>query len=184
MRYLNQEQKQKLQDDGFLLIKAVFSEEEINKMKESATHFCSINNYDDEMNIGDAMSLEGMANYLLDDRLVSIAKDVLGEEIIYFGDSALHCAPNKRIFHNDARGDHWDPSNSDYPLYRMGFFFQDHSLHSGGIKFRTGSHKKLLYYGKFLKTLIPIIFKVLLGKLSSHPLYSAQKAHRVQNYIF
>ena len=57
----------------------------------------------------------------------------------------------------------------------MGFFFQDHSLHSGGIKFRTGSHKKLLYYGKFLKTLIPSIFKVLLGKLSIKSLLNTGK---------
>jgi hypothetical protein len=173
MRYLKQEQVNKLNDDGFLIIKGVFSTEEVLEMKKSASHFCSLNNY--HSNTGDALSLEGMAEYLLDDRLISIAKDVLGDEIIYFGDSALHCKPNNRIFHNDARGDKWDPSNSDYPLYRMGFFFQDHLTHSGGIKFRAGSHKKLLYYSKFLKTLAIAFFKVLLGKLSIKALFNTGK---------
>lgn len=182
MRYLVPEQKQKLHDDGFLLIKDVFSKEELIEMKQCATHFCSLNDYN-ELDNGDAMSLEGMAKYLLDDRLISIAKDVLGEEIIYFGDSALHCAPNKRIFHNDARGDNWDPSNSDYPLYRMGFFFQDHASHSGGIKFRTGSHKKLLYYGKFFKTLISSIYKILLGKLSIKALINNGKIVNVKSEL-
>jgi hypothetical protein len=170
MRYLTQEQINKLKDDGFLLIKRVFSKEEILEMKKVASNFCSLNNYDTV--IGDALSLKGMAEYVLDDRLVSIAKDVLGDEIIYFGDSALHCKPNNRIFHNDARGDKWDPSNSDYPLYRMGFFFQDHYSHSGGIKFRAGSHKKVLYYSKFFKTLTISIFKILIGKLSIKALFN------------
>ena len=181
MRYLKQEQINKLEDDGFLLIKGVFSKEEILEMKKSATNFCSLNNYGTV--IGDAMSLEGMAEYLLDDRLVSIAKDVLGEEIIYFGDSALHCKPNNRIFHNDARGDNWDPSNSDYPLYRMGFFFQDHASHSGGIKFRVGSHKKLLYYSNFLKTLFMGLFKILIGKLSVKALLNTGKIVNAKSEI-
>ena len=181
MRYLKEEQIKKLKDNGFLLIKAVFSKDEIMEMKKTATHFCSLNDY--HSTTGDAMSLKGMADYLLDDRLVSIAKDVLGEEVIYFGDSALHCAPNNRIFHNDARGDHWDPSNSDYPLYRMGFFFQDHASHSGGIKFRAGSHKKVLYYSKFFQTLIISIFKVLIGKLSIKALFNTGKIYNAKSEL-
>ncbi|MEP5611122.1 MAG: hypothetical protein ABJP45_02675 [Cyclobacteriaceae bacterium] len=165
MRYLEREQVEALQRDGFLLVKNVFSEEEVRKVKELASNYCSINDYRKSPR-GDAMSLDGMADFLMDDRFISIAKDILGDEVIYFGDSALHCKPNQRIFHKDSRSDFSDPSKSDYPIYRMGIFFQDHKDHSGGIKFRVGSHKKVILTPRFVVNLLKSGGKILLGQLS------------------
>lgn len=165
MRYLSPDQVDSLKRDGYLIIKGVFTKEEVEQVKSLASNFCGLNDYKASP-VGDAMSLDGMADFLLDERFVNIAKDVLGEEVIYFGDSTLHCKPNERIFHKDARSDFADPGRSEYPIYRMGIFFQDHVGHSGGIKFRRGSHKKVLLAPNFLRQLLSGIKGVVTGKLA------------------
>jgi hypothetical protein len=164
MRLLNEKQVKKLKNDGFLIIENIFTEKEVNDLKKLANNFCQITNYTGSP-IGDAMSLGGFSEFLLDDRFVNIAKDILGDEIIYFGDSALHCKPNNRVFHKDSRSDIWDPSSTEYPIYRMGIFFQDHSVHSGGIKFRQGSHKRLNFGSNFYKNLFKSLIKLFIGKI-------------------
>ena len=150
MRFIKQMDRDFLEMNGYLIIKEVFSLEEIMQVKEKCSYHCSINDFKKSPD-GDILSLEGMGEFMLDQRFIDIAKDVLGEDVVYFGDSALHCKPNKRIFHKDSRADNVDPQKSEYPLYRMGIFLQDHSKHSGGIKFRKGSHKKVLLNKEFIK---------------------------------
>ena len=182
MRYLTQDQRDSLYNDGFLIIKNVFSPEEVEHVGKLAHKYCSLNNYAGSPN-GDAMSLEGMADFLLDERFVNIAKDILGEEVIYFGDSSLHCKPNRRIYHKDARSDSWDPSTTDYPIYRIGIFFQDHKSHSGGIKFRRGSHKRILLHPNFFRRLISFLPKVFSGKLKLKALFDLGENVNIKSEI-
>jgi len=182
MRYLSEQQTESLQSDGFLIIKNVFTPQEVEKVGKLAHKNCNLNNFMGSPS-GDAMSLDGMADFLLDERFVNIAKDILGDEVVYFGDSALHCKPNNRIFHKDSRSDSWDPSNSEYPVYRIGVFFQDHSRHSGGIKFRQGSHKRILFHPNFLRTLIGSIIRVLMGKVKLKALFNLGKIVNAKSEI-
>jgi len=182
MRYLKSEQVEDLKRNGFLIVKNVFSVKEVENAKFIATKFCSLNNYAGAPT-GDAMSLDGMADFVLDQRFVDLAKDVLGDEIIYFGDSALHCKPNRRIFHKDARSDVADPSRSDYPIYRMGIFFQDHKDHSGGIKFRTGSHKRIILNPRFVRNLAKAIIGILTGKIGLKALFNFGKTVNARSEI-
>jgi hypothetical protein len=62
---------------------------------------------------------------------------------LYFGDSSVQYGEAARGFHKDnverydGTKDDWQ---GDYRLIRCGFYCQDHSAHSGGLKVRVASH--------------------------------------------
>lgn len=182
MNYLKESEIEFLEENGYLILKNMFTAEEVEKYKTYASNSCSLSDFKGSPP-GDAMSLPGMAELLLDKRFTGIAHDILGDEVIYFGDSALHCKPNDRIFHKDSRGYYGDPSTTEYPLYRMGIFFQDHYNHSGGIKFRSGSHKRLLLYPKFLRSLTGAVVKVILGNYKFKSLLNLGKIVNARSRI-
>ena len=76
--------------------------------------------------------------------LLRAARAVLEtEELLYWGDSSIQFGEAARGFHkdnverHDASHDDW---KGDYGLVRCGFYFQDHVVHSGGLKVRLASH--------------------------------------------
>lgn len=65
-------------------------------------------------------------------------------ELIYWGDSSIQFGEAARGFHKDnvERGDSsHDDWQGDYGLVRCGFYFQDHTTNSGGLKVRLASHR-------------------------------------------
>ncbi len=123
--------------NGFVKIPGVFSQDEVARLREACE------GYDN----GDILSKPGFGLLPLDDRVLGLVRAMIGDRIIYFGESAaLYNAtaetPKYRHYHNDSRGDDFD-FRSDYNVIRLGVYLQDHVNHSGGLKLRPGSHRKL-----------------------------------------
>ena len=75
---------------------------------------------------------------------VEIIKGLLHtDELLYWGDSSIQAGEAARGFHkdnvdrNDGTRDDWC---RQYELVRCGFYMQEHTRHSGGLKVRLGSH--------------------------------------------
>ncbi len=80
---------------------------------------------------------------IFDPRVIEIAKQILGEKLVYFGDSSVQMGEGPRGFHKD-NVTRYDPEGADwkgdYPLVRIGIYLKDHTRVSGGLKVRVGSH--------------------------------------------
>ena len=83
---------------------------------------------------------------MFEPRILSAVKKLIGEEIVYFGESNTQSGPTLGGFHKDNRV--CDRENEagldfvgDYPLVRVGIYLQDSDIYSGGLKIVPGSHK-------------------------------------------
>ena len=128
--------------DGFVLLGRFppyppsFSTQEIESLRAACATYTA----------GDILSKRAFSFLPLDDRILMLACAMIGDRIVYFGEStALYNAvaetPQYRHYHNDSRGDDFD-FREDYPVIRVGIYLQDHARHSGGLKLRPGSHRK------------------------------------------
>jgi len=148
--------KEAFERDGYLLIKNVFSKEEIEQIRKDAyTSF----EEDKKKNLtfrhpskmsnavyakGDILSKDHLRHVLLDDRIIYLVKTLLGKDPVYWGDSNYHFGTGFRGFHRDNvdRTDMTAPDwDGDYPIVRLAVYLQDHKNYSGGLKVRVGSHK-------------------------------------------
>tara|TARA_B100001093_G_C26792673_1_gene999693 strand:- start:634 stop:1506 length:873 start_codon:yes stop_codon:yes gene_type:complete len=136
--------KIELNKKGWTLIKSVFSKQEISRFRNySLDH--SING---GRNNGDLLSHKELQKIIFDERINKIAKTLLNDNPIYFGDSsvAVHSV-DKRIshgFHKDSpdKDDPKSPSfQGEYSVLRFGVYLQDHVAKSQGLIIRSGSHK-------------------------------------------
>ena len=172
-----------LDRDGFLLVRDVFTDEEVEdirqNMRETRRECGGVQT--------DLMSHPRLREILLDQRIIGIFKQLIGEDLVYFGWSSFRCGDTRtsvRTFHNDSKGDPSnlrsknlaDPVETDYPILRFGLYLQDHSKHSGGLKVRVGSHRQFLLKWGELK-------RALSGKLSwrgfpKGPLYNVPSTGR------
>lgn len=148
--------KEKFEADGYLLIKNVFTKQEIDQMRKDA--YAEFEE-DKKKNLtfkhpskmsnaiyakGDILSKDLLRKYLLDDRILFLVKKVLGGDPVYFGDSNYHFGTGFRGFHRDNvdRTDLTAPDwQGDYTIVRLAIYMQDHKNYSGGLKIRVGSHK-------------------------------------------
>lgn len=94
------------------------------------------------------LSHKELKKIIFDERINKIAKTLLNDKPIYFGDSsvAVHSV-DKRIshgFHKDSP-DKDDPNSpsfqGEYSVLRFGIYLQDHISKSQGLIIRSGSHK-------------------------------------------
>lgn len=121
--------------DGFLILQGVFSRDEMADFRSCAlAHPPS----------ADLLSEPGLRRLLLDHRVLDIAKELIGPELIYFQDSnvLLDNQDNAR-FHKDCvdRDDPAGPDwNGQYPIIRFGLYMQEHRGLPGGVDLRRGSH--------------------------------------------
>jgi ectoine hydroxylase-related dioxygenase (phytanoyl-CoA dioxygenase family) len=144
--------------NGYLIIKNVFTAEEIKTLRAAAydqlerdkkkglVYELPQYNIKAKFSNGDLLSKELLSKVLLDDRILNIARTVLGQnDLIYFGDSSYQIGTGSNGFHrdnidrSDLNGPDWQ---GKYTLVRMGIYLQDHKNYSGGLKVRTGSHRK------------------------------------------
>jgi hypothetical protein len=148
--------KERFDKEGFLLIKNVFTKEEIAQIRKEAYESFEA---DKRKNLtfklpskltnaiyakGDILSKDPLRHVLLDERIIHLVKVVLGDKPVYFGDSNYHFGVGFRGFHRDNvdRTDLTAPDwDGDYPIVRLAIYLQDHKNYSGGLKVKVGSHK-------------------------------------------
>jgi hypothetical protein len=141
---------------GYCVAKAVFSPKEVGEMRQRLMmvreHALQVKAFDKDpkhpnmlLILGDLLSkpeLRGLRYLLFDERVLSCAKQILGPQLVYFGDSSIQCGEGVRGFHKDNvdRTDGAAPDwQSSYTLVRFGIYLQDHSRYSGGLKLKAGS---------------------------------------------
>jgi len=148
---------EKLKLDGYCLIKNFFSKDEIDDLR-----FFVQKNRDKNKDIYLSIIETKKGKCLLSKRYFDLLKRTLGENLVYYLDSDLLVDTDKKTigsFHIDTRNDDEDPGTSDYKVWRVGIYLQDHKNYSGGIKIILSSHKKLLLssFKKFFNILIKIL---------------------------
>lgn len=120
---------------GFAVIPGVFTRDEIRAMREAA---CRTRDYR-----GDLLSNPLLRHVILDERLLNVARAILDDVPVYFGDSSCLFGEQERGYHKD-NADRFDPRapdwRSQYTLIRFGLYLQDHARHSGGLYVRARSH--------------------------------------------
>jgi len=142
--------------DGYVVVKNVFSADEIKQLREEAYKQYEIDKQKKldfqlpnlptkaKYSKGDLLSKELLRHALLDDRMLKIARTILGgEKLIYFGDSSYQIGTGLRGFHRDNidRTDLTGPDwQGEYTLIRLGIYLQDHKNYSGGLKIKVGTH--------------------------------------------
>ncbi len=151
--------KKKFDENGYVLVPNVFSASEIEQFRKLAYEQYEIDKSKKldfqlpnlptkaKYNKGDLLSKEKLHPILLDDRMLTIAKTILGSnDLIYFGDSSYQIGTGLRGFHRDnidrtdLNGPDW---KGEYTLIRLGIYLQNHKDYSGGLKIKAGSHKNV-----------------------------------------
>ncbi|GEM_PF-809509 len=125
-------------DQGYLLIRDVFSKAEVEDFRrlvlENPQWQC------------DLLSHPRLRKALLDDRVLSIAAQILGVTPVYYGDSNFTIGPATYFFHKD-NADRSDDNAPDwkgpYTQIRFGVYLQEHARHSGGLRVIAGSHNSV-----------------------------------------
>ncbi|MFT6166785.1 MAG: hypothetical protein ACJASF_001478, partial [Vicingaceae bacterium] len=149
--------KAKFDTDGFTLIKNVLTKEEVQKLRDASYKLIK----EDEKNgsyiihrfaknhIGCLTAIPEFRQLILDDRIIEIATKLLGEKPTFFGDCIMEIGIGNRGFHKDTanRTDQNHPDwTEEYPIIRIAFYLEDHSMHSGGLKVRVGSQNTVKTY--------------------------------------
>jgi len=130
-------------EHGWLLIRNVLSQREVESIKHAlrSAHARGAT--------GDVALLERAGELVTDRRVVDVVKKLLGEKVAWFGDASWSWIGDSRPgaigFHKDNadKDDAFAPDwhESEYPVIRVGFYFQDYGQWSGGLGLRDGSHK-------------------------------------------
>jgi len=99
---------------------------------------------------GELMNDPLFREIIFDRQLIKVAETLLGEGLVYYGDSSIHFGnrenPNysNEGWHRDCRSKFSDPDQQDwigeYDLIRFGIYFQDYAINSGGLSIVPGSH--------------------------------------------
>jgi hypothetical protein len=152
--------------DGYMLVKRLFSLSEIEAWRRQAYTVLESERAAGRTRtsngvtyvLGDLLSKDGLREIVLDERVRSVARQILGAEPVYFGNSSYQIGgPPKTAlgWHKDNRlTDRYNKKGLDwqtdrYPVIRLGIYFQDHSRHSGGVAIRKGSnHHARTWVGK------------------------------------
>jgi hypothetical protein len=122
-------------DQGYLLVRNVFSKAEVEDFRRHT--------FANRQRKGDLLCHPQLRNVILDDRVLSIARQILGDTPVYYGDSTANIGQQSFEFHKD-NPDRLDGKAPDwkgrYTQIRFGLYLQDHALHSGGLRLIPGSH--------------------------------------------
>lgn len=132
-----------LDEHGWVVIRGVFSAEEIARFREAVVTSRR------EGICGDLLSNPLLGNVITDPRIGRIVNALLPAEPVYFGDSGWNTASTDRIqmgFHKD-NPDKANPDAPDwrtpYTVFTTGIYLQDSATFSGGVAVRDRSHNTL-----------------------------------------
>lgn len=122
--------------DGFLHLPGFFPPAEVMRWRQAALARGKT--------LADLLSDAVLSEIVLEPRIHELAREILGGDPVYFGDSTAAIGYNGWGFHKD-NSDRLDGSAPDwqtdrYPLIRFAVYCQDHDPAPGGIEFRRGSH--------------------------------------------
>ncbi|HME71946.1 MAG TPA: phytanoyl-CoA dioxygenase family protein, partial [Myxococcota bacterium] len=127
-------------DQGYLLIRDVFSTAEVEDFRR---HVLENRQWKGKC---DLLSHPHLRKALLDDRVLSIAAQILGDTPVYYGDSNFTIGQQSFDFHKD-NADRGDSNAPDwmgaYTQIRFGLYLQEHARHSGGLRVIAGSHNSV-----------------------------------------
>ena len=120
---------------GYLHVPDVLTSSEVTALQTA----CELEPQGEVLGVPEFMAIP------LHERLLAVVRDLLGKQIVYFGESsaryAIPAVKADRHFHVDARADDLD-YRKDYPLLRVAFYLEDYASYSGGLKVRPGSWKQ------------------------------------------
>ena len=145
---LNNDQINHFHQFGYILLRDVFTTDEVERLRSA----CELDAG------GDVLGRKEFEYILLDDRIIHPLKQLLGDDIVYFGESNVSSGNQSRHMHNDSKNDDFKFSKS-YPVVRVGLYLQDHENYSEGLKLRPGSHKKFCIDKNGLKRAIYFLKK-------------------------
>ena len=157
--------------NGYLVIKSIFTKEYISNLREEMILLSHKDPNDHEFLLD-----ENVQNILLNEKLINIKQILDTNKILYFGDSGVvnHKEPfkNRNGYHNDARNEDQNiPYELEYPIIRVGIYFENSKDFSGGLKIKKKSHKYFIFnFRRILadtKRLMQILFTKTRYKLSS-----------------
>ena len=154
---------------GYVILKNVFEDDEIRSFRnEIKKHELDLekNVHRNNNNLKDVLSYSNLSKALLNKKLINTIKQLLNSTPIYFGQSSFRWNEKpSRGFHNDANNDNECPFQSEYPILRIGIYFQDHDQTSGGLKIWPKSNsvwqpgrallKKIIKHRYSFKNLFP-----------------------------
>ena len=133
-------------DKGYLIFKNVFAADEISKYRHEVEKCVG----DDKSFVisfgqglvtrGDLLSHPSFESLIYDERILTIARQILGPKVVYFGGSSFHYGTLRRGWHRDSRLGH--DLTKKYPLITFGVYLQDHIRSSGSLSVKAGSHQK------------------------------------------
>jgi hypothetical protein len=122
--------------DGFAIIRGAYTPAEIRAFRECVLDSAAWD--------GDLLTHPRLNTALLDGRLLTIARQILGSgDVWYGGDSSVTIDSDHHFWHKDnvdredGEGPDW---SSRYTMLRFGIYLQDHTRHSKGLNLRVGSH--------------------------------------------
>jgi hypothetical protein len=123
--------------DGYLVLPDQFSPTEIEDLRARALATRD--------HRGDQLSNPLLRDFVLDDRILDVARSLLGSPLVYFGESASNFQQSPPMrFHKD-NTDRYDSNGPDwrggYSLIRFGLYLQNQLDYSGGLAVRAGSHR-------------------------------------------
>lgn len=135
--------KEELKKNGWVLIKNFFDEDLCNELRNSA-HLSAENG----LAGADILSNKYLSNLFLNNKLINLLTDIIGQKPVYFGDSTFQIASLAGGIQNGFHKDCVDRKNSsgidwedDYSIIRIGIYLQDHKNYSEGLVVRDKSHK-------------------------------------------
>ena len=140
--HIDDEYRDFFQKYGFVHIKNVFSQEEVRAMRRE----CEIAWDRTGGKPSDLLSTPELKHVLLDERVLRATRKLIGERVIYYGESTYAVnVMRERFMHVDSRDDTEDPSRTEFPVVRFGVYLQDHATHSDGLKIQAGSHREVMW---------------------------------------
>lgn len=123
--------------DGYLVLPGVFSGDEVGELRRKAGEVRGRG--------GDLLSHPELSEVVLDDRILDVARALVGSPLAYFGEAAFNYQQSPPMrFHKDNTdryeqdGPDWQ---GDYSLLRFAIYLQDQLDYSGGLAVRRGSHR-------------------------------------------
>lgn len=134
--------------DGYLRLKGLFSSAEMATFNRNADA-CQADREQCSSVSGDLLANRHLRQIVLDDRILAVARSLIGGKPIYFGDGQLiiHNPTNKVGTYHKDNVDRLDRNGPDwqgeYNLVRFGIYLEPHVRTSGGILVQAGSHRHM-----------------------------------------
>ena len=149
-------------DKGYIVLKSFYDKK---KIRDIRSLIIDLANKDNE--IFNNLIVQDL---LLNKELITKIKTLLKtNELLYYSDSSILNKENpfnsKNGFHNDARYEDESISYSkEYPILRLGLYFEDYKNHSGGLKIKENSHNYFCFNFRAIKQNIKQILKIFFTK--------------------